>query len=346
MCATRLLLAVPLFLLACSSSAQQANKAQVGADVVATIGTTPVTLAEVDEKALQQQAGTFGNLKLSMALYEARRLAIDEIIGEKLIAMDAKARGMEAAALMDQEIGSKVKAVTEDDVVDWYKANPGRVQGAPLDQVRAPIKSLLTQERTADVYQAYVDKLKTKTPVRVSLEPPREKIGVKGSQAKGPASAPIEIVEFSDFQCPFCLRAYPTVAEVLNAYGDKVRLVYRHYPLPSHPNARPAAEASECAAEQGQFWPYYERLFADQTKLTDQGLKDSASTLKLDMSKFNACVDSRKYKDRVELDIKEGNDAGVSGTPAFFINGRMLSGAQPLEAFKRIIDEELELRKK
>jgi len=342
----RLVLVVPLFLVACSSAAQQTSRTQGATDVVATVGTTAITLNEVDAKALQQQAGQFGNLKLAMALYEARRLAIDEIVGDKLMAQEAKARGVTTDALMDSEIVGKVAAVSDADITAWYDSNPGRVQGAPIDQVRAPIRALLTQERTSTVYQAFVDQLKAKTPVRVTLEPPREKVSVAGSQARGPAGAPIEIIEFSDFQCPFCLRAYPTVNQVLTTYGDKIRFVYRHYPLPSHPNARPAAEASECAAEQGKFWLYYEKLFADQTKLTDPGLKQSAAAVGLDTNRFNACVDSRKYKDRVETDIKEGNDVGVSGTPAFFINGRMISGAQPFDAFKRIIDEELELRKK
>jgi protein-disulfide isomerase len=172
------------------------------------------------------------------------------------------------------------------------------------------------------------------------------KVAVGDAPTKGGKQPKVTIVEFSDFQCPFCLRAYPTVNQVMSTYGDKVRLVYRHYPLPSHPNARPAAEASQCAAEQGQFWQYYERLFADQTKLSDADLKQSAAALGMDAGRFNACVDSHKYKDRVEKDILEGNEAGVSGTPAFFINGRMLTGAQPFDAFKRIIDEELELRKK
>jgi protein-disulfide isomerase len=344
--ARRLSFTIPLFLLACSSSAQQASRAQTGADVVATVGGTPITLSEVDEKAMQQPAGNFGSMKLSMALYEARRAAVDDLVGEKLLAQQSKALGITSAALMDKEIGSKIATVTEADVLEWYKANPGRVQGAPIDQVRAPIRSLLTQERTQTVFQAYVDQLKAKTPVRIMLDPPREKVAVAGSPAKGLASAPIELIEFSDFQCPFCLRAYPTINQVLSTYGDKIRMVYRHYPLPSHPNARPAAEASQCAAEQGQFWPYYEKLFADQTKLSDGDLKQTAAALGMDAARFNACVDSRKYKDRVDIDIRDGNEVGVSGTPAFFINGRMLTGAQPFDAFKRIIDEELELKKK
>ena len=342
----RLALAVPLLFVACSTAAQPAAKQQTAADVVATVGTISITLSEVDEKALQQQAGNFGSLKLSMALYEARRAAIEDIVGEKLIAQESRTRGITSAALTDQEIGSKIATVTDADVAAWYSANPSRVQGAKLDQVQAPIRQMLTQERTLAVYQGYVDQLKAKTPVRVMLEPPRQKVAVAGSASRGPANAPIEVIEFSDFQCPYCLRAHPTVNQVLSAYGDRIRLVYRHYPLANHPNARPAAEASQCAAEQGQFWQYYDRLFADQTKLSHDALKQSAAALGMDTGRFNACFDSHKYKDQVEADIKDGNDAGVSGTPAFFINGRMLTGAQPFEAFKRIIDEELELKKK
>ena len=347
MIALRLVPAVSLFvfLVACSTSAQQA-KPQTANDVVATVGAVSITLADVDEKAMQQPAGNFGPMKLSLALYEARRAAIDEIIGDKLLAQESKARGITSAALTDQEIGAKVAVVTDAEVTAWYNANPSRVQSATLDQVRAPIRSLLTQERTSAAYAKYVGQLRAKASVRVALEPPRQKVAVAGSPAKGSASAPIELVEFSDFQCPYCLRALPTVNQVLSAYGDRIHFVYRNYPLPNHPDARPAAEAAQCAAEQGQFWQYYDRLFADQTKLSGESLKQSAAAIGLDTGRFGACVDTHKYKDRVDTDIKEGNEAGVSGTPAFFINGRLLSGAQPFDAFKRLIDEELELKRK
>ncbi len=341
----RLFWALPVFLMACSSAAQQPNRVQGPGDVVATVGNVSITLAEVDQKAMQQPANDFGTTKLVLAIYEARRSAIDDIAGEKLIAMDAKARGVDAAALIDQEITSKIKTVTDADVSDWYDANRSRVQGASLDQVRGPIRNLLTQQRTAVAYQAFVDQLKLKTPVLVTLEPPRQKIATAGSPSQGPANAPVEIVEFSDFQCPYCFRAHPTVKQVLSTYGSKVRFVYRNYPLPSHPNARPAAEAAQCANEQGQFWAYHDRLFADQSKLDDADLKASAAALGMDAAKFNACFDSHKYKDRVEADLQAGNEAGVNGTPAFFINGRMLSGAQPYEEFKKVIDEELAVKR-
>jgi protein-disulfide isomerase len=178
------------------------------------------------------------------------------------------------------------------------------------------------------------------------LEPPRQNVAEANSPAKGPSGAPIEMIEFSDFQCPFCLRANPTVGQVLSTYGDRIRFVYRHFPLPGHPNARPAAEASACAAEQSQFWPYHDRLFSNPNRLAGSDLKQAAADLGLDTAAFNACVDSRKYKAQVDADIKAGNEVGVDGTPAFFINGRMVSGAQPFSLFKRIIDEELQLKQK
>jgi protein-disulfide isomerase len=131
---------------------------------------------------------------------------------------------------------------------------------------------------------------------------------------------------------------------VFATYGDRVRLVYREYPLANHPNARPASEAGQCAHEQGKFWPYHDRLFENQQRLAAADLKRYAAELGLDTDKFNACVDSGKYRGVVDADMEAANAVGVSGTPAFFINGRMLSGAQPFDAFKRIIDEELALK--
>lgn len=333
-----------LALASCSMSAQPAKK-QTATDTVATVGTTPVTLAQLDELALQQQAGNFGNLKLSDALYEARRMALDEVVGNMLLDQEAKGRGVDRAALVSQEISSKVAQPSEQEIAQWYQANQQRVQGAPLDQVRAPIRSFLVQERTQSARRAFLDTLKAKTPVRLSLEPPRQSVKAAEAPAKGPANAPIELIEFSDFQCPYCLRAAPTVKQVLDTYGDRIRFVYRNYPLPNHPAARPAAEAAQCANEQGKFWPYHDRLFAEPNKLSDADLRKAAAELGLDAPRFNACVDSHKYQSVVDADLQAGNDAGVTGTPAFFINGRPLSGAQPFSEFKRIIDEELELRR-
>jgi protein-disulfide isomerase len=329
-----------VFLAACTSAAQPAGP-QAATDVVATVGATRITLAEVDARAMAEQAGSFGGLTLAQAIYESRRAVLDEMIGTQLIAADAKARGTDSATLIAQEITSKVTPPTEEEISAWYAANQARVQGASLDQVRAPIRSLLIQERTSTARDAYVDRLKQATPVSITLDPPRLAVSDAGRPGRGPENAPVQIIEFSDFECPFCFRVTPTVASLLEAYGDRVRLVYRHYPLPNHPNARPAAEAAACAHEQGKFWEYHDRLFANQQQLGAADLKKHAVELGLDAGKFNACVDSRKYQKDVDADMDAAQALGVSGTPHFFINGRPLSGAQPIENFRAIIDDEL-----
>jgi protein-disulfide isomerase len=330
-----------VLLVGCSPTSAQQTKELAPTDVVATVGSTSFTLAQVDDKALQQPTGSFGSMKLSEALYEARRQALVEMIDDALIDQDAEARGVDRATLVRQEITAKVAPVTEADIAAWYEQNRARLQGAPLDQARPAIRSYLQQQRTLDVRQQYVDRLRSKTTVRIGLVPPRQTVAADGRPSQGPASAPVEMIEFSDFQCPYCELAFPTVKKVLSTYGDKIYFVYRNFPLDMHPQARPAAEAAQCAAEQGKFWAYHDVLFGNQSRLQEADLKQHAVELGLNATQFDACVDSHKYKDEVDADLRAGEEAGVTGTPTFFINGRLLSGAQPFEAFKEIIDEEL-----
>jgi protein-disulfide isomerase len=329
---------------ACSSTAAEQARRQAPSEVIATVGSASITLAEVDDKALEEMSPS--GVKLSQALYDARRAALDELIATRLFDEAAKAQGIERAALVEKEITSKVQAVTDEDIAVWYQANQARVQGAPLDQVRQPIRAYLTQQRMQVVRGQYLDALKKTTAVRVMLDPPRQHVTAANAPAKGSADAPIELIEFSDFQCPFCQRADPTVQQVLNTYGNRIRFVYRNYPLPNHPSARPAAEAAACANEQGKFWPFHDRLFANPSKLGDADLKQQAADLGLNTAQFNSCVDTHKLQAQIDADVKDGEAAGVNGTPAFFINGRMISGAQPFDVFKKVIDEELELKKR
>jgi protein-disulfide isomerase len=331
---------VLLVLVACSSSAQ-APKQMAATDVVAMVGSSPITLNEVDDRAFQRSSSDFGGARLVQALYLARREALEQIIDTRLINDEAKVRGVDAATLIEKEISGQAPPPTESDISFWYQTNPARVQGAALPQVHDAIKALLIEQRMAEAHDAFIGKLKEKVSVTISLEPPRQKVDAAGHPSKGPKDAPIELVEFSDFQCPFCQRANPTVDQVLKTYGDRIHFVYRHFPLPNHPNARPAAEAAACADEQGRFWQFHDELFSKPGKLTDPDLKEHAVAAGLEASRFNACFDGHRFKSDVDKDVKEGNEAGVSGTPAFFINGRALEGAQPFEAFKRLIDEEL-----
>ena len=164
---------------------------------------------------------------------------------------------------------------------------------------------------------------------------------MKGAPVKGAKDALVTIVQFSDFQCPFCSRVEPTIDQVMKEYQGKVRVAWRDLPLPFHPNAMPAAIAARAAGEQGKFWEMHDKIFADQQHLDRETYEKYARELGLNMGKFKAALDAQKGKEAIEADAAAGGKIGARGTPAFFINGKFLSGAQPFEAFKAKIDEEL-----
>jgi protein-disulfide isomerase len=172
-------------------------------------------------------------------------------------------------------------------------------------------------------------------------EPPVQQIALGKAPVKGPANAPVTIVAWSDFECPFCGRVIPTLKQLEEEYKGKIKLAFKHQPLPFHPNAKPAAMAAMAAQEQGKFWEMHDKLFANQRALDRASLEKYAQEIGLDMGKFKAALDSGKFNEAIEADSAEGSRLGANGTPTFFINGRTLVGAQPIEAFKRVIDEEL-----
>ena len=175
----------------------------------------------------------------------------------------------------------------------------------------------------------------------VLLEPPRVAVESNGPSL-GPAEAAVTIVEFSDFQCPFCQRAIPVLKELRERYPNDVRVVYRHFPLDSiHPRARPAAEASLCAHDQGKFWPYHDKLFENSAALADDDFRRYATELEIDADRFERCLAERPHRETVETDLAAASTAGVNGTPAFFVNGIFLEGAQPASALVELVDAEL-----
>jgi protein-disulfide isomerase len=171
----------------------------------------------------------------------------------------------------------------------------------------------------------------------------RYPVPVDDDPAIGPADAPITIIEFSDFQCPYCRKWYDeTYQKLLQTYPDKVRFVYRDFPLTSiHPEAQPAAEAAQCANEQGVYWKYYDKLFSNESELGTETYKKYAAELGLDTARFDKCLADRTYQKEVEADLEYASNLGVNSTPTFFINGIAVVGAQPFEVFQYIIDKEL-----
>ncbi|MEZ0312631.1 MAG: DsbA family protein [Myxococcota bacterium] len=170
-------------------------------------------------------------------------------------------------------------------------------------------------------------------------------VQVGDSAAHGPSDAWVTIVEVSDFQCPFCGKVVPTINELQKKYGNDIRVVFKNNPLSFHPRAMPASMSAECAREQGKFWDVYERQFTNQKALEDADLEKYAKESGVDIGRWKACYTSNKYKSRIEEEQRQMVTLGARGTPAFFINGRFLSGAQPVQAFEAIVDEELKKAK-
>ncbi len=320
-----------------TTSSASLRRMQSESSVVARIGEREITLAQVDERARRSNMGAY------QALYDARRSAIEEMIDEALLEREARSRGVTTDELVSREIAPGIAEVTDQDVQMFYDQNQARLHGETLERIGGQIREFLVARNEASARESYLADLRARTAVAVSLEPPRVPLEVeRGERIKGPWEAPVTIVEYSDFQCPFCARVGPTLARIEEIYGDHVKLVYRDFPLPNHPEAQSAAEAARCAHEQGKFWPYHDRLFADQRQLSSESYGRLAAEVGLDTEAFDECVDSGKFREAIQKDYRSGESIGVGATPAFFINGRHLSGAQPFEAFQKIIEEEIE----
>ncbi len=313
---------------------------------VATVNGKPITEEELNKAA----AAKLEELELQrlqfQANYERNRQQVlqstlDRLIEEKLVAAEAAKRGITEKELLAKEVDSKVHPPTPEEVNAFYEANKARIN-QPKEKISAQIQQYLQQQAPINARNDFIQRLKKEYQTVTYLEPLRTKIETAGEPSLGPANAPVTLIEFSDFQCPFCKAFASTLKEVEKNYPKDVRVVFRQFPLSNiHPYALKAAEASLCSQEQGHFWELHDEMFADQSALKIDDLKAKAAKLKLDTGAFNACLDSGKFAKRVTQEVRDGSIAGVSGTPAIFINGRFLSGAQPYPEVAKVIDQEL-----
>ena len=337
-----LFLTAILSLFACSSA-----PAQSGSDVAARVGSKSITTKDLDDRWSKDDPG--GQAETTQKLYDGRRAALDAIIAETVIADAAKAKNMSPEAYEMAEVAKRVKPVTDSDVVAFYQANINQMQGRSLELMSPAINRFLTEQQREVARQALITELRKAGPaVSVMFDPPRRSVDVAATDpAIGNKAAPITLIEFADFQCPYCGRVAPTIKRLRDTYGDKVRVVWKDFPLTQiHPQAFKAGEAAHCAGDQGKYWEYHDRLFANQQSLMPDDLKKHAADLGLDATAFAACLDSSKYGERVRDGVAEGTRLGVNSTPMFYVNGRVVSGAQPYEAFASVIDEELSRAKK
>jgi protein-disulfide isomerase len=305
-------------------------------------------IAEVDNQAilasdLQKYAGRELSIQREN-LYKLEKQKLEEYIGAFLLTQEAKKRGVSVEAVLDQEVNSKILPVDDDEIDVFYKSNKARI-AVDLDKVREQIRGYLRNQKIEAQKALFFKSLHSKAKVVTYLKAPpvfRAQISVAGEPSKGSETAPVTIVKFEDFHCPFCKQVQPTFNELLTRYNGKVGLVHKDLPLESlHPQARQAAEAARCAYEQGKFWEYHDKLYATSPKASADDLKSYAKEVGLNVDSFDRCFANGKYKAVVQQDLNEGVQLGLTGTPTIFINGREISGNQPLEAFEAIIDEEL-----
>ena len=339
--------AIRILLLVCATGAVSLGVMMTGPTARAQ-SVSPMPLAEVNGGVitaadLERALGT-RLASLEEKIYALKQRELDTLIGERLLEQEAVKRGVPQATLLDKEVTEKVSLVTEAEIEKFYYANKSSL-GEDGPAIRQKIRSHLQEQRLTAQRTQFVNSLRSNAKVQVTLPPPpvhQIEVRLDGDLVRGASDGVVYVVEFSDYQCPFCKRVQPTLSELLAKYPDRVRFVFRDFPLEQlHPQAFRAAEAARCAQDQGKFWEYHDILFEEAPKAEENDLKRYAEQVGLDREKFTSCLFQNVHHQAVQQDVDEGNRLGLDGTPAFFINGRFLSGAQPLEEFVRVIDEEL-----
>ncbi len=330
----KLLLTAVLFF--ASACAAQTGSTVPGAKPIAEIAGKPIY-----EQALQPSiAGQM--MQLAQQEYAIKRKALDAVINREVLERAANAKGLTPERLLETEVDPKIPQPTDEAVHAYYLAQPN-LQSRPFSQIKEQLRASLRQAEIRKARADYIAALRARANVQIFLEPPRIRVSYDPKRLLGSPHAPVMIIEFSDFQCPYCRGVEPTLRSVVKQFDGKVSLAYRDLPLSQiHPHAELAAEASRCAEEQGKFWPYHDLLMSDPPRLDRNSLLADARTLHLDEKRFDSCLSSGKYAQAVQQDAETAQGLGANGTPTFFINGQLLSGDQPASVFEKMIQQDLD----
>jgi len=317
-----------------NKSKESPNTGASPSALAAKVGGQEITMAELDAAAKTDLA------PLANQIYTIKKRRLDQEIENRLYDLEAKAQGKTVAEIQ-AAMGSGDVTMSDDAIEVFYDSNQAKFQGKPLEAVKDQIRQQLIQGKMMKAKADALSNLKKKHKVEVFLEEPKVEVNDGGRPSRGPKNAKVTIVEFSEFQCPFCARFKPTIDQIVNEYPKDVRHVYRHNPLPFHQNAKPAAYASICADRQGKFWEYSSVLFKNQAALDSANLRKYAGDLQLDLAKFDSCLVDPSVAKVVDEDQAYAASVGARGTPTSFVNGVLFSGAQPYEALKKVVEEKL-----
>jgi protein-disulfide isomerase len=310
------------------SFSQIANQATV---VIARVGGDSLTMAD-----LQQHEGG----KLLQAQYQyylTERKALEDLIDNQLLAAEARRRNISLDQLLTTDVYKDVKDPTEDQLEVYYE---GLDTQEPYSAVREDVLNHIRELRRTKARAAFVENLRQQAHINVMLMPPSADLNLGQTYENGNPGAPVVLVEFADYECPYCQRVNPQIQQLKKEFGDKLTVAFKDFPLPMHHSAEKAAEAARCAGEQGKYWEYHDVLFYSKQLEVDD-LKEHARVLKLDGDKFDTCLDSGREAAAVQKDLDEGKQLGLTGTPSFFVNGHFFSGVVDIGTLRDMVNQQL-----
>jgi predicted DsbA family dithiol-disulfide isomerase len=310
--------------------------AQEADTIVATVSGTEITLKQVDETILS------AIYPLQQQLYAIRKVALDNLITARLLEAEARSQGVSIEELRERLTRGEIK-VTRSQVEEAYTQNASFFASMSPDEARERLRLDLENQSRMRHYRAGVEELRRKWPVVVKLPAPPTADTDDGSPVKGPAKATVTIVEFSDFECPFCAQVQDTLRQIMERYGGEVRLVFKHLPSEGHRNSLAAARAAYCAGEQERFWQFHDALFASHN-LSTELFGEIGARLGLGREKFAACLSSEASRTAVIRDIEMARRYRIDSTPSFLINGKLVKGALSFTEFQNLIERELQQR--
>ena len=323
----RLLLAASVF----AAGTLTAQVAASSAVVVAEVSGHKLTTEDLQQK----ESGKL--LQARYSFYLSQRKALEDLIDDQLLANAAQAQGLTVDQLLEKEVYKQVKDPTEDQLRVYYE---GVETTESYEAVRTQVLEHIREIRRKKAKAAYIDSLRKEANISVMLMSPEMSVDTTGAYVRGSRDAEVVVVEFADYECPYCVQVNPHLQQLKKDYGDKVAEVFKDFPLPMHHKAQKAAEAARCAGEQGKFWEYHDVLFSSGGALGVQQLKMDARALKLDGERFDQCLDNGEMAAAVKKDFEEGKSMGLTGTPSFFVNGHFFSGGVDYGPLKQMVEQQ------
>ncbi len=313
----------------------KAPEAPGAGPVVAFVGDRPITASEAEARVKAQL------FKARQDEYNAQVEGIRETAFEMLQNQEAAKVGLTREAYYKREVTDKVPEPSGDEVQQILTTYRARLPKDD-DAAKAEVHRVLRERNASQRAQAFKGQLLGGARLRILIEPPRLSVPIEARDPSfGPLAAAVTLLEFSDFQCPYCQRGQAVVKQLRSEYGDRVRFAFKQLPLGMHPQARLAAGAALCAADQSKYWEAREWLFAHQGGVTPDSVKGWAKDAGLDAAAFSKCVDENAHAKDIDADIATATSVATSSTPTFFVNGRLIEGARPIEQLREVIDDEL-----